>query len=437
MSTSKEFREQRSFRNGAMLDEAPQGYFSHSASAEELSGRRILIYAMNFSPEVTGCGRYTGELAIALADNGAQVSVVTTPPHYPGWQVRYGYSARRYSSERRQDILIERCPIYLAKTMKGIARAVAPITWALSSAPIIIYRVARFRPTHLYCVEPTLFAAPIAILAARLVGAKTILHVQDLEIEAAFAVGHVKNAFIKRVATLFDSVVLKGFDQVVTISHKMREKLIAKGVKPAAAHVIRNWVNVSKIYPLLRPSIFRDELEIGETDFVVLYAGNIGAKQALHLLIDAATKLVGSKRIVFVIAGEGPDKKKLVDRNLPNVIFLPLQPETRLNELLNLADVHVIPQDKGVADLVLPSKLGGIVASGKPMIAMADQGTEIFDFLKNHAVLIPPGDADGLAASIDAVATQTSPSRPSSGQKAILEELSETLNISKFVEAFK
>ncbi|MFP1130230.1 glycosyltransferase [Asticcacaulis sp. W401b] len=154
---------------------------------------------------------------------------------------------------------------------------------------------------------------------------------------------------------------------------------------------------------------YRDELGIDATQFVVLYAGNIGKKQALHLVADAAEALQENAGIVFVIAGEGPEKSKLVERNLPNIRFLPLQPEERLGDLLALADAHVLPQESDVADLVLPSKLGGMLASGRAMIVMANEDTELFDFLEGEARIVPPGDASALAQAILAEIETPSP----------------------------
>jgi colanic acid biosynthesis glycosyl transferase WcaI len=103
-----------------------------------------------------------------------------------------------------------------------------------------------------------------------------------------------------------------------------------------------------------------------------------------------------------VIAGEGPIREELRERGARHsfIHFLPLQPAEALSALLNMADVHVLPQQAGAADLVLPSKLGGMLASGKPIIAMADEGTEIHDLLKDVALLIPSGDSAGLAVAM-------------------------------------
>jgi colanic acid biosynthesis glycosyl transferase WcaI len=166
--------------------------------------------------------------------------------------------------------------------------------------------------------------------------------------------------------------------------------------------LVRNWVDISHIYPMTEESPYRAELGFTEDDFVVLYSGNIGAKQGLTVLLDAAEKLQAEANIHFVIAGEGPLKDDLQARYgaLPNLRFLPFQPYSRLNEFLNMADLHALPQDKGAADLVLPSKLGGILASGRGLIVTADSETELAEFLGNSAILVPPGEAGLFSEAI-------------------------------------
>ncbi len=375
---------------------APQDHQgTQNRGADALAGKRVLIYAMNYVPELIGCGRYSGDIGAYLRSRGAEVEVVTTPPHYPEWRVHSGYRKAGYSREAQDGVRIHRCPLWLTKRVKGLGRALAPLSFALSSMPVVIWRILWFRPHYVHCVEPTLFGAPAALAAAKLTGARTGLHVQDLEIDAAFAVGHVKGRFVRWMSFGMEKASLKMFDRVITISDKMRMKLVAKGVGHERLVMMRNWVDTAHIYPTHGANRFRRELGLADDAFVALYAGTIGPKQALTLVMEAA-KQIGDTAVTFVIAGDGTEKAALVAQNLPNVKFLPLQPEERLNELLNLADVHLLPQMTGAADLVLPSKLGGMLASGRPLIAMADVDTEIGQFLADEAILVPAGDVATL-----------------------------------------
>lgn len=375
---------------------------SKSSDIPSIDGKRILLYGMNFAPEITGVGKYTGEIAEYLSGQNADVTVVTTPPHYPGWAVRDGYR-NRYSRETKNGAKIFRVPLFLRENMGGIWRLLAPLSFALTSAPVILWQILRHRPHIVICVEPTLFAAPAAILAAKMVGARTVLHVQDLEVDAAFAVGHLKSVgFLKKAAYLFEKTTLKGFDRIITISERMAQKLTEKTGKPGQVVIVRNWVDLEHIYPLGRTSAYRRELGYADDDFIVLYSGNIGAKQGLDTLLEAAVKLSDSQKIKFVVAGEGPAKKGLIEKygHLPNVQFLPFQPYERFNEFMNLASLHALPQERGAADLVLPSKLGGMLASGKPVVVTAEAGTELANFLGDSALITPPGDPEALAKAI-------------------------------------
>jgi colanic acid biosynthesis glycosyl transferase WcaI len=295
-------------------------------------------------------------------------------------------------------------PLFLKENMGGIWRLIAPMSFALTSAPVVLWQILRKRPDIVICVEPTLFAAPLAILAAKAIGARTVLHSQDLEVDAAFAVGHIKSLeFLKKAAFLFEKVTLKGFDRIITISERMSAKLTEKTGNPSQVVIVRNWVDLEHIYPLGRTSDYRKELGYADDDFIVLYSGNIGAKQGLDTLLEAATKLEeNQKKIKFVIAGEGPAKKALMAKygHLANVNFLPFQPYEKFNEFMNMASLHALPQERGAADLVLPSKLGGMLASGAPVVVTADLGTELANFLGDSALITPPGDPDALAKAI-------------------------------------
>jgi colanic acid biosynthesis glycosyl transferase WcaI len=372
------------------------------AGLRSIAGARVILYGMNFAPEIAGVGKYTGEIAEYLTGQKANVTVVTTPPHYPGWSVKDGY-ANSYSSETKNGMRVFRVPLFLKENMGGIWRLLAPISFAVTSAPVVLWQILRQRPKIVICVEPTLFAAPLAILAAKIVGARTVLHVQDLEVDAAFAVGHIKSSkVLKTLGFLFEKYTLKGFDRIITISARMSEKLAEKTGNPAQVAIVRNWVDLEHIYPLGRTSAYRQELGYADDDYIVLYSGNIGAKQGLDTLLEAASRLEGDKKIKFVIAGEGPAKRNLVSKYgaLGNVNFLPFQPYEKFNEFMNLASLHALPQERGAADLVLPSKLGGMLASGAPVVVTADQGTELAEFLGDSAVITPPGDADALAKAI-------------------------------------
>ncbi len=364
---------------------------------------KILVYCMNYAPEITGIGRYTGEMVEHLSACGASVTVITSPPHYPEWSVHKPFKNHRYTVEDGNRVKVVRCPLLLHENIHGIWRLIAPFSFALTSAPAAIWQAIRVRPNIVICVEPTLFVAPVAILLAKLFAARSVLYVQDLEIDAAFAVGHiVENRWLKFVGKSFERGILLFFDQIITISRRMSEKLSEKGVPAERIAIVRNWVDLMEVHPLGRASLYREKLNYAEDDFIVLYSGSIGAKQGLDVLLNAARRLATETGIKFIIAGEGPAKKQLMNssKDLPNVRFLPLQSYGQLNEFLNLADLHALTQMAGAADLVLPSKIGGMLGSGKQVLITTSSDTELADFVGKSVITSPPGDPEALAAAV-------------------------------------
>jgi GDPmannose 4,6-dehydratase len=376
----------------------------------------VLIYGINYAPEIAGVGKYSGEIGAHLASLGLAVTVVTAPPHYPGWAVKPGYSNRQWAHDMVDGVQVYRYPLYLNPKMTGVRRLLAPLTFALSSAPVAFFQILKRRPKVVIAVEPTLFIAPLALAAAKMIGARTVLHVQDLEIDAAFAVGHLgKGGLLARLAAMFERPVLRRFDRIITISDKMAEKIVEKGVSSDRIEVVRNWVDLDLIQPMPISQDYRAEVGLKPTDFVVLYSGNIGAKQGVRLLIEAARLLADQPEVVFVIAGQGPMRPE-VERAaevLPNIRVLDFQLESRFGEFLSIADVQVLPQEREAADLLLPSKLGGMLASGRPMIVTAETGTELASFLGTSCDVTPPGDAEALASAV-----RLARSRPAATERA-------------------
>jgi colanic acid biosynthesis glycosyl transferase WcaI len=415
------------------FSEAATGKPSVPLPARATAERRVMFYGMNYAPEMAGVGRYTGEIAEYMAKSGAIVSVVTTPPHYPGWRIQTPFR-NGYAQQTLNGVRVLRCPLFLRKKMGGVWRLVAPLSFALASAPVAIWHVVRRRPHLIVCIEPTLFVAPMAILLAKLLRIRLVLHVQDLEIDAAFAVGHLaRYRWLKRIGGLFERQTLRFFDRIITISGRMAEALVGKGVEAQRIDVVRNWVDLQHIFPLGRPSHYREKLGFSRDEFVVLYSGNIGPKQGLTVLLDAAKQLGDQTRFKFIIAGEGPAKPELVKNygNLPNVQFLPFQPYEHLNEFLNMADLHALPQDRDTADLVLPSKLGAMLASGKEVLVTADADTELAAFLGDAGILTPSGDSAALAGAVKMV-SERSIDNGAKKRLALSERLSKTDGLNWF-----
>lgn len=362
---------------------------------------RILIYSLNYWPELTGAGKYTGEMAEALVGKGHEVQVISAPPYYPSWEVSQGYSSWKYKVEMHAGVKITRCPLWVPNKQTGIKRIMHLLSFAASSGWVALSKIF-WRPRIIILLEPSLVCSPATLLAAALCRSRTWLHIQDYEVDAAFELGLIKNEYLRKVIIWLERALMKGFSRVSTISSKMIERLDAKGVSLRRRFLFPNWADIAGIYPLERESSVRKGLNLNDGQLVLLYSGNMGEKQGLELLIEAASRLKDNHTIVFLMCGEGSALQRLrkMSEGLNNVKWMPLQPLECLNDLLNAADIHLLPQRKEAADLVMPSKLTGMLASARPIIATANPETQVWRVVTDKGLVVPPGDLDALVKAV-------------------------------------
>ena len=365
---------------------------------------RLLIYGLNHAPEPTGIGKYTGELVAWLAARGHDLRVIAAPPYYPDWRIAADHSAWLWQRERRDGALVLRSPLYVPRQPRGATRLVHLASFAATSLPVALFEAVAWRPQLVFTVAPALASAPGALLAARLCGAKAWLHIQDFEVDAAFSLGLLSGGGWQRAVLGGEAALLRRFDRVSTIAEAMVERLAAKGVPSDRRSLFRNWVDCQAIRPLDGASKLRAELGLDGTT-VALYAGAMGEKQGVETLIELAGPLAAAG-VALVLAGAGAARPRLEAAlaGRPGVHLLPVQPAERLNELLNLADIHLLPQRADAADLVMPSKLTGMLASGRPVVAGAAPGTELYRAIEGSGITVPPGDGAAMTDAVLALA---------------------------------
>jgi colanic acid biosynthesis glycosyl transferase WcaI len=365
---------------------------------------KILLHGINFAPELTGIGKYTGEMATWLAKAGHEVRVVTAPPYYPEWKI-WGEYRSRPKVETWEGVQVFRSAVWVPRNPTGSKRLLHLASFAISSLPLML-RQLKWKPDIVWVVEPPLFCAPTALCTARLSGARAWLHVQDYEVDAAFSLGLIKGRLARKMVSSVERWLMRRFDQVSTISSRMMERASSKGVASERLTYFPNWTDLDQIRPLCRSSRYRTELGIPEDAVVALYSGNMGGKQGLEMLAQAAHLLSRQENLYFVFCGSGAAKPELMAAvaGLARVQFLDLQPLGQLNELLGMADIHLLPQRPDAEDLVMPSKLTGMLASGRAVVATAREGTELYTVLKPRGVVVPPGDPVSLAEAIMALA---------------------------------
>jgi colanic acid biosynthesis glycosyl transferase WcaI len=364
---------------------------------------RILLVGINYAPDLIGVAKYNTELCESLAAAGHDVQVVTAPPYYPAWRIPDDFDASYFRAKRSAGVAVTRTPIFVPAHPSGTKRLLHHASFALTSSLPVLQKVLLWQPDVVLSVAPSLMSAAFVGLVARITGTRSWLHIQDFEVDAAFDLGLLRNGRLRRLMLATEARIIKSFDRISTISPQMLDRLAAKGIARDRLSEVRNWIDTNAIAPRPRQTRYRDELGLKDTDRVVLYSGTMSNKQGLDLVIEAATILDRVYPDVhFVLAGDGPHKAKLMAQagGLSNTHFLGLQPYESFGELMATADVHVLPQRAEAADLVLPSKLGAIFASARPVIAMARLDTGLAIEVDGAGLVIEPGDSAALAAAI-------------------------------------
>jgi len=372
---------------------------------------RILVYGLNYAPELTGIGKYTGEMAAWLAERHHEVHVVAAPPYYPMWRVRDDYRRAWYHTERVPgQPVVYRTPLYVPARPTGLKRLVHLISFMLGSIPVML-REMFWQPQLVFTIEPTFFCAPLALFVGRSVGAACWLHVQDFEVNAAFELGLLPaRGSIHDTALRIEKFFTFAFDRVSGISARMVDRARSKGIAADRVVFFPNWVDLDAIYPLdpaaSRSNRIRRELATQvpgiDDKVIVLYSGNMGAKQGLEVLAPLAESFARDPRVHFIVCGDGALRGRVetMMAGRANVTMLSLQPLDRLNDLFNAADIHILPQRASAADLMMPSRLSAMLSSGRPVIATAHPGTQVAQIVEGRGIAVPAEDAPTLHAAV-------------------------------------
>lgn len=367
---------------------------------------KILVYSLNYSPELTGVGKFTGEMGEDLASHGHEVRVICAPPYYPEWARKPGFRYCWWSRDVIGSVVVYRCPIFIPSRQSGLLRALHLLSFAISSLPVLLYQIF-WRPRFIWMAMPTFLNIPAGIFFARLVGAKTWLHIQDFEVDAAVATGLFRNGLLARLARFVETRIYAGVDHVSTISDGMAAFFRKSKLPGKAVSLIPNWFDFAGFECIAeddpRVAVYRAEFGFPIDRILALYSGNIGNKQGLELVIEAAQRCPD---IFFVICGSGSERQRLQEMSamLTNVVWLDLQPVDSYRRLLLCANIHLMTQLPSAHDLVMPSKLNALMASGRCTLLTALPDTDLYVTGSRGGVPVPYGDIDAIKAALDRLA---------------------------------
>jgi len=367
---------------------------------------KFILYSLNYTPEISGIGKYNGELCPALVEAGFGVTAIVAQPYYPEWRIPQEYKRLSIVKSQEEGVEVLRCPLYVPRKVDTLRRLIHLTSFAFSSL-VGLGRKIFSRPDLVFLVQPTLFCAPGALLFAKLTGAKAIMHIQDYEIDAMFGLNLFESKGCMKWALKVERFLLRRFDAVSTISYTMMQKAQQKGVDQSKIIFFPNWSDTDFVHPGVSGDDLRAQWGYGLHDKILLYSGNVGKKQGLELILDAAACLQSQPDVKFLIVGEGAHLEALKDYacqlQLTNLDFKPLQAWSLVPQLLAMADIHLVVQSKGAADSVLPSKLTNILAAGGHAIITAEVETELGALSKDFLGIfkrVAPEDVDAFVAGI-------------------------------------
>jgi colanic acid biosynthesis glycosyl transferase WcaI len=359
----------------------------------------ICLVGLNYAPEPIGIGPYSQGWAEALAARGHDVQVICGVPYYPQWR-RFDGFQRGFEASVENGVRILRVPHYIPAAPGGVKRMAHYASFAANAERGLRRVSGRARPDAVMAIAPALMAAPVALRLARRAGALSWLHVQDFEVEAALATGLLPG-WTSSLGTRFERAVLRRFDRASSIAPGMMRKLAEKRGHNRGLHELRNWAEPAVGAPTANGAGMRRRLGL-PNGTLALYSGNLARKQGIGVILDTARHMAGTTNLHFVICGDGPAAAEAgaAAATLPNLHFRTLQPRKDLPDLLDMADIHLLPQIAGAADLVLPSKLANMLASGRPVVATADPGTSLASEVTGCGVVVPAGDPGAFADAI-------------------------------------
>ena len=363
---------------------------------------KVMILSINYWPEVTGIGAFTTYRAEFLAAAGHDVEVCTTFPYYPEWKVPPSYAGRLAASEERNGVRILRSYAYVPNPATPLKRILHEASFIFSS---MLRALAGKRPDLLLVVSPPLGLAVNAILLSRFWRIPYVFDVEDLQPDSAAELGMLP-AWALRLLYKVENAAYRHASLVSTLTDGMRKRIVEKGIPADKVTLLEPRMDDSLID--IGPDegdAFRQRYGL-EKKFILTHSGNMGVKQGLDVIVDAAAQNRSDESAVFLLIGDGAVssriQRRVAELDLHNVRFLPLLDAAEFRGLLAASDVCLLTQQKSVSEIAFPSKIVTYLAAGRPVIASVNPDSEIAQTVRESGAgrIAAPEDAEALLATI-------------------------------------
>jgi colanic acid biosynthesis glycosyl transferase WcaI len=338
----------------------------------------IAFFNRSFYPDTSATGQLLTELCESLVKQyGWRVSVVAGVPLIPAADSKPISKGFFFSREEYRGIEILRARGTSLSKDRFIGRFANYISYFLSAA-WAAFRLDRPDVVVAQTDPPIIGLA--AWLAARRFRIPFVMIFQDIFPEVGRLLEDFSSQRVDRILQRVNRFLVKRATRIVALGETMKKRLVeSKGADPAKVTVIHNWTDCSAIRPAAKSNGFAAQYAL-DSNFIVMHSGNMGLSQGLEKVIESAAMLQDHEDIRFVFVGEGVKKpilqRKVQDKNLLNVMFLPFTPKEKLIDSFAAADVFIVSLKAGLAGYIVPSKLYGILAAGRPFVAAVEPDCE-------------------------------------------------------------
>ncbi len=353
---------------------------------------RLLVLNQYYWPGVEATAQLLTQLCEALAGD-YQVRVLTGVvrghERLPRRQVRHGVEVVRVRSTA-----FERSRLGL--------RA---LNYATYVAAALVAGLLGPRPDIVLCMTDPPMVGAVALAVARRFRVPLLVISEDVFPEVATRLGRLENRLLVGTLRRLVQLYLRRADRIVAIGDTMRRRLEEKGAAPERIRVIPNWIDARALTPQPRDNEWARAHGLAGK-FVIMHSGNVGHAQNLDVLVRATTFLRDLDRLQVVIIGFGARHAATVALarllQADQVRFLPYQPREVLSQSLSSADLHFVGLVRGLAGYVVPSRLYGVMAAGRPVIVAADADSETARLVAEVGcgIVLPPGRPELVALAI-------------------------------------